>query len=159
MRTLCPHWIFAFLRKCNAVNAPHSRTCVWVAGQMNMISVMVVGTSSIIRDGYQALFGTLPGIAVLDPADDASSAIARLAAEKPDLVILDSTVGMEDANSIISAIKHCRPTQCLAICAAVAQARELRSCGADLAVAEGVPPAILGAEVRRLAESVRGETE
>ena len=118
---------------------------------MKTVSIMVVGTHSIIRDGYQALFGAIPGLKVLNPADDGQGAMIRLAAEKPDLVILDSSVSEGDAKNIVSAIKRsCLSTQCLAICLTAIQSREMCELGAVAAVLEGITPAELVAEVRRL---------
>ena len=115
---------------------------------------MVVGANSIIRDGYLALFGAIPGLEVLSPADDEPTALAKLAAEKPDLVVLDSSV--EDANNIVSAIKHGgNPTQCLAICPTAVRSREMHELGAVAVVLEGILPDELSAKVRRLAMNVR----
>lgn len=121
---------------------------------------MVIGTSSVLRDGYQALFGAMPGLVVLSPAEDGPTAIAKLAAERPDLVVLDSSVGVDDARAIVSAINQgSDPTRCLAICLTALQAREMQEVGVVATVVEGILPAELVAMVRRLAMNDRGEFE
>lgn len=127
---------------------------------MKTISIMVVGTSSVLRDGYLALFGAIPGLVVLSPAEDGPTAIAELAAERPDLVVLDSSVGVDDARAIVSAINQgSDPTQCLAICLTALQAREMQEGGVVATAVEGILPAELVAEVRRLAMNVQHQSE
>ena len=126
---------------------------------MKTISIMVVGTPSITRDGYQALFAAIPELAALSPADDTQSAIAKLRVLKPDLVVLDSSVSEGDADHIVSAIRQSsRAAKCLVICPTAEQSREMHGRGAVVAAVEGIPPAELGAEVRRLAMHVQLET-
>ena len=119
---------------------------------------MVVASSNVVRDGYQALFGAMDAFHVLEPADDGTSALARLAAERPELIILGGSVEIDDANLIFSTIRRRGGiTRCLAICSNEAQARDMCVYGADAAVVEGISPTDLVSEVKQIAMDIRRE--
>jgi DNA-binding NarL/FixJ family response regulator len=125
---------------------------------MKTTTIMVVAGPGVVRDGYQALFGAVAGFHALEPADDGPSALARLSIEKPDAIILDTSVDPDDAKSILGSIKRSsHPARCLIVCSDVSRTRAM--CGADAAVVEGVPPADLVSTVKQMVLDIGRQTE
>jgi DNA-binding NarL/FixJ family response regulator len=123
---------------------------------MKTITIMVVASAGVVRDGYQALFGAIDGLSVLKPEEETDSAVARLAAEKPDLVIIEAGVDTIDARSILSAARQSVATGLsLVICPNESYENIYLEFGADATVVDGIPPAELSAVVKRLAMDLR----
>jgi DNA-binding NarL/FixJ family response regulator len=57
--------------------------------EKDSISVVVVDDHAIVRDGLVALLATMDGTRVVGQAADAASALALVAVEKPDVVVMD----------------------------------------------------------------------
>ena len=123
---------------------------------MKTIAIMAAASTGVVRDGYQALFGAIDGLSVLDPADDTRSVVARLVEGKPDLMIIEAGVDTIDAQSILSAIRQLDfAVRCLVICPNESQEKTFRDLSADATAVDGIPPAELSAMVKRIAMDLR----
>ena len=126
--------------------------CARDPGTMKTITIMVVGSPGVVRDGYQALFSAIAGVRALEPADDGPSALKRLASETPDVVILDASANTDHTMTILSTIRRTgHQARCLVICSDAVQTEAVSDCGADVAVLEGILPVELAAQVKQMA--------
>jgi len=73
------------------------------------IRVLLVDDSALMREGLKALLGSTSGIEVVAEAEDAGEAIARAAAKKPDVVLMDVSLHIIDAVHAARAIREQHP--------------------------------------------------
>ena len=72
-----------------------------------MIRVLIVDDQEMVREGFSVLLGAMPDIEVVGEARDGREAVDRVAALRPDVVLMDirmpGTNGLEATREIVSA--------------------------------------------------------
>ena len=103
-----------------------------------------------LRYGVAALLDALPGVERVELAGDCESAIARVAALRPAIALVDGALPGMGAPQLVARLRSEWPaTRCLALADDVRQHRRLAGAGAETVLLKGAPPA-------RLAEAVQG---
>lgn len=119
-----------------------------------MIRVVVVDDHPIVRDGIVANLGDADGLRVVGSAGDAASAIALVARERPDVVILDVELPDKSGLDAIADLKAASPATRVVIFTAYAGEERVAgalSRGADSYVLKGTSSDELSATVRAVA--------
>jgi DNA-binding NarL/FixJ family response regulator len=125
-------------------------------GTMEMIVGLIVARQDLVRDGYQALFSAASDIDVQAPVDDGQLALARIEEGRPYLVILDSSLGIDETKETIGNIrKRNSMTRFVVICRDRGEAIEMRKHGADSALIEGTTAMKFSATVKSIAQDIR----
>jgi DNA-binding NarL/FixJ family response regulator len=68
------------------------------------IRVLVVDDHPLMREGLEALIGAEPDMRVCGAAADAAGALRALDAVRPDVVVLDLTLGADDGIALVGAL-------------------------------------------------------
>ena len=127
---------------------------------MKKIVGLIVARAGVIRDGYQALLSAIPGVGAEEPANDGPSALARLGSDRPDLFVLDSSLGVNEITETLAHIKRSHVAiRCLVICPTETTTRQMRHCGADTAVDEGITPTRLATAMKVLVSAIQNSTQ
>ncbi len=69
-------------------------------------SGLVIAKPGLVRDGLQAVLSAIPGMNVLEPADDGTSALNELESHRPDLVILGSSLSANELQATLRRIEE-----------------------------------------------------
>lgn len=130
---------------------------------MKTVTIMVVASAGVIRDGYQALFGAIDGLCVLPPADDAQSALIRIGADKPEIIVVDSSVDDAGTRRVFAFIKELHlSTRTMVISSGESPLDEISKPIANVVVIEGTSPSDLASVVKQISNEIRnteiGET-
>ncbi|MDR7276798.1 response regulator transcription factor [Catenuloplanes atrovinosus] len=73
------------------------------------IRVVIVDDHALVRDGLRWVLEAQPDIAVVDEAGDSDTAIARVSAAQPDIVLLDVEIPGADATETVRRIAETSP--------------------------------------------------
>lgn len=75
-----------------------------------MIQVFIIDDHPIVRHGFVQLLATEPDLAVCGHAADARAALAALATVRPDVIIVDVSLGTTTGIDLIQDLKAVQPT-------------------------------------------------
>ena len=73
------------------------------------ILVLVIEDNRLVRDGLAALLGGHPDLKVVAAAETATAGLAHMRATKPDVVLVDATLGNGDSHRLVRDLKSERP--------------------------------------------------
>ncbi|GLY00427.1 MULTISPECIES: response regulator transcription factor [Actinoplanes] len=73
------------------------------------LRVLVVDDQLLVREGLTALLGLIPGLAVAGAAADGAEALEMIAAEQPDVVLMDLRMPVLDGTAATSRIRDLFP--------------------------------------------------
>ncbi|MFE9750385.1 response regulator [Saccharothrix saharensis] len=73
---------------------------------MNDVRVVVVDDQQLIREGIAALLGLQPGITVVGTAGDGRVAVEVVAAQDPDVVLMDVRMPVLDGIDALALLRH-----------------------------------------------------
>jgi len=112
---------------------------------------LIVARSVDFREGLSSLLAINPGIGPIAQSHDGPSALERISAGCPELVLLDWDLPYEDMMAVMVEIRsHCPQTHCLAFTDHSEKRDEIRSAGADVVLLKGYPAAGLIAAIADL---------
>ncbi|MCU0507741.1 MAG: response regulator [Anaerolineae bacterium] len=113
------------------------------------IALIAAGQGDL-RDALRAMLHSMPGVSVVE-VDDTASAIAALASEHPDVVLIDSALPGNHSMELIRAIQLQRPRiRCAILVDNVWQQAAAMRAGADRAPLKGEPAPRLFLQVEQL---------
>ncbi len=94
-----------------------------------------------LLDGLQAVLSELPQVTRAEHAGDAASALARVAASRPALVVLDDALRGDTTLLLLRLIKAVAPgTRCLVLTDDARRLSLAAADGADAVLLQGTPP-------------------
>src|SRR5919202_3187379 len=112
--------------------------------------IVLAAARGPLQDGLQAVLSALPQVTRAEHAGDAASTLARVAASRPALVVLDDAL-RGDTTPLLRLIKALSPgTRCLVLTDDVRRLGGAAADGADAVVLQGTPAAELFETVARL---------
>ena len=76
---------------------------------MKPINVMIVDDEEIVRSGLEMMIQAEPDMVVLDTAVNGSSALDKLAARKPDVLLIDIQMPVMDGLECIRQLREWAP--------------------------------------------------
>jgi DNA-binding NarL/FixJ family response regulator len=118
-------------------------------GAVTSIALIAAGQGDL-RDALCAMLHSMPGVSVVE-VDDTVSAIAALAREHPNVVVIDSALPGNHSMELIQAIQLARPRiRCAILVDNVWQQAAAMRAGADRAPLKGEPAARLFSQVEQL---------
>ena len=101
-------------------------------------SVLVAAKPSRARDSLCFLLRTMPGIEVIDRADDGASTLTMIAEHCPTLALLDTNLTVEGIATVLRKIKASgSQSRCLVLADDAWQLREAKDAGADEVLLKG----------------------
>jgi DNA-binding NarL/FixJ family response regulator len=113
-----------------------------------------------MREGLQALLRTIPEIEIVEQADCESLALTLIAQRQPALVLLDSSLTMQEMLPTLMQIKGGYPrTRCIVLVENVQQQGVAREAGADAALITGFSAEVLHAAIDQVLMSISNSTE
>lgn len=71
-----------------------------------MIRVLLVDDQTLVRQGVRSLLGFAAGIEVVGEAEDGEAALAQIAADRPDVVLLDVRMPAVDGLEVLSRLRR-----------------------------------------------------
>ena len=123
-------------------------------------SLLLVARSGRMREGLQALLRTIPEIEIVGQADYESQALALIAQQQPDLVLLDSSLTLQEMLPTLMQIKGGYPrTRCIVLVENAQQQGAAREAGADSALITGFSAEVLHAAIDQVLMSASNSTE
>ena len=113
--------------------------------------IVLAAARGPLQDGLQAVLSELPQVTRAEHAGDAASALARVAASRPALVVLDDALRGDTTPPLLRLIKAISPgTRCLVLTDDVRRLGGAAADGADAVLLQGTPAAELFETVARL---------
>jgi len=113
-----------------------------------------------MREGLQALLRTIPEIEIVGQADYESQALALIAQQQPALVLLDSSLTLQEMLPTLMQIKGGYPrTRCIVLVENAQQQGAAREAGADSALITGFSAEVLHAAIDQVLMSASNSTE
>ncbi len=98
----------------------------------NPVPTLIVAKPGRMRTGLQALLRTMPEIEVAGQVDRASDALGWVVEQGPSLVLLDTSLPIEDRWMALKAIKTQSPrSRCILCVESVQEQAMVRASGAD----------------------------
>jgi two-component system, NarL family, nitrate/nitrite response regulator NarL len=73
------------------------------------IGVLVIEDNRLVREGLAALLGGRPDLKVLAAAESAHAGLAQVRQTKPEVVLLDATLGSSDSHRLLRDLKRDAP--------------------------------------------------
>jgi DNA-binding NarL/FixJ family response regulator len=124
------------------------------------VSLLLVARPGRMREGLQALLRTIPEIVIVAQADYESQALALIAQQQPDLVLLDSSLTLQEMLSTLMQIKGGFPrARCIVLVDNAQQQGAAREAGADTALITGFNAEVLHAAIDQVLMSASNSTE
>jgi DNA-binding NarL/FixJ family response regulator len=124
------------------------------------VSLLLVARPGRMREGLQALLRTIPEIVIVAQADYESQALALIAQQQPDLVLLDSSLTLQEMLSTLMQIKGGFPrARCIVLVDNAQQQGAAREAGADTALITGFNAEVLHAAIDQVLMSISNSTE
>ncbi|MFN2321813.1 MAG: response regulator [Trueperaceae bacterium] len=71
-----------------------------------MIRVLLVDDQTLVRQGVRSLLGFADGIEVIAEAEDGAAALERIAADRPDVVLLDVRMPVVDGLEVLARLRR-----------------------------------------------------
>jgi DNA-binding NarL/FixJ family response regulator len=124
----------------NEANVPAARFDEGAYNGARPIKVVLVEDHHLVREGLRLVLGASPGIEVVGEASDAAEAFESLERARPDVMIVDLTLGDSDGIPIIRALAARRPGLRLVVLSMHRDAETVRQAllaGATAYVAKG----------------------
>jgi len=113
-----------------------------------------------MREGLQALLRTIPEIEIVGKADYESQAFALISQQQPDLVLLDSSLTLQEMLPTIIQIKGGYPrTRCIVLVENMQQQDAAKEAGADAALITGFSAEVLHTTIDQVLMSASNSTQ
>jgi DNA-binding NarL/FixJ family response regulator len=126
----------------------------------NTVSLLLVARPGRMREGLQALLRTIPEIEIVGQADSESQAMALITRLQPALVLLDSSLTLQEMLPTLIQIKGGVPrTRCIVLVENAQQQGAARDAGADSALITGFSAEVLHAAIDQVLMSIRNSSE
>lgn len=123
-----------------------------------MIGVLIVETSTLVREGIVALLSKEPDLTVVGVCGDGDDIVAAAVETKPNVALIDIDLQAMDAFNVVRTLRVVLPSCVVMLMAARRRPGDLQR-AADAKVAgfllKDSPPDVLGTAVRRLARGER----
>ena len=84
-------------------------------GERGRRRVLIADPQTILREGLQALLAQAPGLEVAGAVDSGAEAVRLAGALKPDVVLLDMSLGDSDGLGALREIKRRSPSSCVLV--------------------------------------------
>jgi len=124
------------------------------------VSLLLVARPGRMRDGLQALLRTIPEIEIVGQVDCESQALALISQQQPNLVLLDSSLTLQEMLPTIMQIKGGYPrTRCIVLVENVQQQGVAREAGVDAALITGFSAEVLHATIDQVLMSASNSAE
>jgi DNA-binding NarL/FixJ family response regulator len=124
------------------------------------VSLLLVAKPGRMRDGLQALLRTVSEIEIVGEVDCESQALALISQQQPDLVLLDSSLTLQEMLPMLIQIKGGYPqTRCIVLVENMQQQSAAREAGADSALITGFNAEVLHAAIDQVLMSASNSTE
>ncbi len=117
--------------------------------------IFVVDDHAVVREGLMTLINQERDMQICGEADDGTSALAKLSGMKPDLAIVDITLGSMGGLDVIKAIKALYPSMPILVFSMheeMVYAERMLRAGASGYVMKSEKPGLLIAAIRKLLE-------
>jgi DNA-binding NarL/FixJ family response regulator len=102
------------------------------------MSVLIVARPGRIREGLRALLRSIPRLEIVGEVNEGSAAMEMVTRERPALVMLSSSLPLEEAELALRQIKAEWPqTQCIVIANNIQHQGMARAAGADDVLLKG----------------------
>jgi two-component system nitrate/nitrite response regulator NarL len=122
------------------------------------ISTMLVSRPGIMQQSLRSALAACREIAVVATAGDGLTALQQVTLHHPELLVIDSNLLDEEAESLITAVKNEYPNTCyLVFIRSRQQEMPLRSLGADIVTLRDLSAQQLQTLVARLAQTARDQ--
>lgn len=113
-----------------------------------------------MREGLQALLRTIPEIEIVGQVDCESQALALIFQQQPDLVLLDSSLTLQEMLPTIIQIKGGYPrTRCIVLVENMQQKDAAKEAGADTALITGFSAEVLHTAIDQVLMSTSNSTQ
>lgn len=113
--------------------------------------LLLVAKAGPLADGLRGLLMTIPGVEIVGPEEELSSALAAILKHRPAVVLLEADLAERKPAAVVRQLKAMSPnSSCVVLADDVTQRRVAEEEGADAVLLKGCRPAELVDAVRRL---------
>lgn len=124
------------------------------------VSLLIVAKPGRMREGLQALLRTIPAIKIVGQADCESQALSMIAQQQPALILLDSSLTLQEMLPTLMQIKGGYPrSHCIVLVENEQQQAVAREAGADTTLITGFSAEVLHAAIDQILMSISNSTE
>ncbi len=123
------------------------------------VALLLIAKPGRMREGLQALLRTMPEIDIVGLEENESQALAQISRQQPAIVLLDSSLALQEILPLLSQIKGGYPrTRCIALVENVQQQSVAREAGADHALVTGFSARALRLAIDQILKDIKSVT-